>query len=237
MGWEVLQQLRNRTIDWLQFRGSSMATAQTVRVLLKDRDNNAILARIEEGTTLPQKKRGFAKGCLLFADSTGPANQNTKGLYENVGTAKLSRFNVIGQVTDPEMRLPPGRILIGQSNGFAADIAMSGVIEINSSGVTSFSGTYAGSHRVVAAGITAAETDADAAVTITDANIDDQDVILATLAAAANAVYVTKAVCTVGGATITLSGNGGAGTQVNYVVYRPAGALPVTTAPPTTAAP
>ena len=278
MGWEVLQQLRNRTLDWFQLRGSFMGTAQTVRVLLKDRDENAIFARIEEGVAIPQKKRGFAKGCLLFVDATGPANQNTKGLYENVGTAKLSRFNVIGSTVDPEILLPHKHILLGQHNGISKDVAISGdisiaedgevtivtdelpladgkilvggadgkadavdvtgVIAITNAGVTSFAATYADTHRVVAAGISDAVTDADGEVSVYDSNIATSDIIIATMFASASLAAVRKAECRDGHARVYLTAAGGSGTRVQYVVYRPvgqAGTNPSTTDPPTTA--
>lgn len=76
------------------------------------------------------------------------------------------------------------------------------------------------SHSIIAAGLSAAEVDADATVTITVAGVAATDVVTATLSAAANAVYVTKAVCTADTITVTLSGNGGAGTVVNYQVSR-----------------
>lgn len=76
------------------------------------------------------------------------------------------------------------------------------------------------SHSIVAAGISAAENDADGTVTVAIPGLKATDIATATLAAAANAVYVTKAVCSVNTLTISLSGNGGAGTQVNYHVAR-----------------
>lgn len=79
------------------------------------------------------------------------------------------------------------------------------------------------SHIVIAAGKSTAETDADATVTITVAGIlAASDFAQAQLIAATNAVYVTKTVVTDNTVTVTLSGNGGAGTQVSYVVYRQA---------------
>lgn len=76
------------------------------------------------------------------------------------------------------------------------------------------------SHSIIAAGTSAAEVDADATVTITITGAVAGDVAVVTLRAAANAVYVTKAVLTADTLTVTLSGNGGAGTQVDYIVIR-----------------
>lgn len=75
-------------------------------------------------------------------------------------------------------------------------------------------------HNLISAGISAAEVDADATVTVAIPGLLTTDIATATLAAAANAVYVTKAVCTADTLTVTLSGNGGAGTQVSYQIAR-----------------
>lgn len=87
-----------------------------------------------------------------------------------------------------------------------------------------FRGTLAPDSGIVVkfAGTSTAEVDADATVTITVTGAAATDVASAVLRAAANAVYVTKAVLTSNTLTVTLSGNGGAGTLVDYVVYRAA---------------
>jgi predicted RecA/RadA family phage recombinase len=73
---------------------------------------------------------------------------------------------------------------------------------------------------IIAAGLSAAENDADATVTITVAGVAATDVVTATVSASTAAVYVVKAVCTANTITVTLSGNGGVGTVVNYQVTR-----------------
>lgn len=275
MGWDVLNGLKKyKHITYMKLLGETVGTATNAQALLKDLNGSVLLARTTAEISTLQKRRGFAKGCLLLMDSSGADNQNTKGLYENVGTALLSRFNVVGQVTDPEFLLDDGRILVGDVNGIArakslsggvtitregvATInmtavaltsgqvfvgnvsnlatarAMSGVIAISNTGVTSFNPLYADTHRIVAAGISASENDADGAVIVTNALIDNQDVVIGNLAASANDVYLKKAVAGVGIATFTLSGSGGAGTQVGYVVLRPVSEDPPTTEAPTT---
>jgi len=77
------------------------------------------------------------------------------------------------------------------------------------------------SHSIIAAGLSAAENDVDATVAITLTGVLATDVAVATVSAATAAVYVTKAVCTADTLTVTLSGNGGVGTVVNYQVARP----------------
>jgi hypothetical protein len=78
------------------------------------------------------------------------------------------------------------------------------------------------SHVVKFAGTSVAENDADATVTIALAGALATDVASAVVRASAAAVHVIKAVLTADTLTVTLSGNGGAGTQVDYVVYRAA---------------
>lgn len=113
--------------------------------------------------------------------------------YVNTGTTASTTWTLIGTVA-------PGSVAL-------ADLA---------TGITP-------SHIVIAAGKSTAEVDADASVVITEAGIlAASDFAVVTLAAAANAVYVTKAVVTNDTITITLSGNGGAGTVVAYAVYRAA---------------
>lgn len=109
-----------------------------------------------------------------------------------------------------------GCILAGYANEAAANPSSTGFVVLDPAGRV----YIPPSHNIIAAGLSASEADADATVTVTIAGLLTTDVAVATLAAAANAVYVTKAVCTADTLTITLSGNGGAGTIVNYQVAR-----------------
>jgi hypothetical protein len=70
------------------------------------------------------------------------------------------------------------------------------------------------------AGLSTAETDSDASVVISLTGAAATDIGFAVYAAGANAVYVTKVVMSTNTMTVTLSGNGGAGTQVAYQVLR-----------------
>lgn len=73
-------------------------------------------------------------------------------------------------------------------------------------------------------GSSTAETDADAEVVVSDNRIAAGDIAIVTIAdqaGGATPVYVVKAVCTDGTLTVTLSGNGGAGTVINYIIVRP----------------
>lgn len=69
-------------------------------------------------------------------------------------------------------------------------------------------------------GASAAETDADASVVVLDNRIAAGDKAIVTIAAQAGTASVLKAVCTAGTLTVTLSGNGGAGTVINYIIVR-----------------
>lgn len=75
-------------------------------------------------------------------------------------------------------------------------------------------------------GASVAEEDANAKVEVLDNRIAAGDIAIVTIAAqaepavGATAVYVVKAVCTAGKLTVTLSGNGGAGTVINYIIVR-----------------
>lgn len=91
-------------------------------------------------------------------------------------------------------------------------------------------------HVVKFAGTSASETDADATVTIALSGASANDVASAVLRAATNDVYVKKAVLTSNTLTVTLSGNGGAGTTVDYVVYRSILTTPSSSASPSPSA-
>ena len=81
---------------------------------------------------------------------------------------------------------------------------------------------------IVLMGQSASETDGNAEVVVSDARIKADDVAFVTIAGQAGAgepgpkvmAYIVKAVCEAGKLTITLSGNGGAGTVINYMIVR-----------------
>ncbi|MBZ0158399.1 MAG: hypothetical protein K8I29_19550 [Alphaproteobacteria bacterium] len=74
--------------------------------------------------------------------------------------------------------------------------------------------------RIFAIGTTEAANDATGTIAITATGVLATDVVVVTLRASTNVVYVLKAVPTPDTITVTLSGAGGAGTQVDYVVLR-----------------
>jgi hypothetical protein len=61
---------------------------------------------------------------------------------------------------------------------------------------------------------------ADTSVEVASGVISAGDTVIATIQAATNAIYVTRAVSAAGKITITVSGVGGAGTKVGYIVMR-----------------
>jgi hypothetical protein len=78
-------------------------------------------------------------------------------------------------------------------------------------------------------GASTAESDANAEVVVLDNRIAAGDIAIVTIANQTGQegagdtltpVYVVKAVCTAGTLTVTLSGNGGAGTVINYIIVR-----------------
>lgn len=77
---------------------------------------------------------------------------------------------------------------------------------------------------IVLMGQSASETDVDKKVVVSDTRIKADDVAFVTIAGQAgngtDMAYIVKAVCTAGKLTITLSGNGGAGTVINYMIVR-----------------
>lgn len=73
----------------------------------------------------------------------------------------------------------------------------------------------------VYAGVSVAENDADASVAVTVTGVAATDFAIAVMVAGTTAQSVKKVVCTLNTVTVTLTGNGGAGTQVFYLVMRP----------------
>lgn len=74
--------------------------------------------------------------------------------------------------------------------------------------------------QFIGAALSPSETDADASVVISDERIDVGDIVLATIAGQAGTASIQKVVVTANTATVTLSGNGGAGTVIAYAIYR-----------------
>lgn len=100
----------------------------TVRVLEYDLDGNVLRAT---GTSVPTGT-GYAKGCLFIKTD---AVTGTKGLYENQGTTSSASFNVVGSITEAEVAIADGKILVGNGSGVGAAVTMSGDVTITNAGV------------------------------------------------------------------------------------------------------
>lgn len=68
-----------------------------VEILLEDDDEKVVVGR---GTTVPNAKAGFAKGCIFIKTDAG---NGVKALYENQGTTSSCSFNLIGDITTAEI--------------------------------------------------------------------------------------------------------------------------------------
>lgn len=113
--------------------------------------------------------------------------------------------------------LTDAHILVGSGTGVATDVAVSGDASLSNAGAVTVNKVKG---KEIFTGLSVSEEDADATVTISVPGLVAGDVAMATLKAAANAVYVTKAVCGTDTIAVTLSGNGGAGTIVSYVAFK-----------------
>lgn len=134
------------------------------------------------------------------------------------------------KVTAAKMALTDAHILVGTSGGAGGDVAMSGDVTIANTGATTIGANkitaaklavaITPSHVVKFAGVSSAENDSDASVVITVAGVLATDVVTASILAQAGTASILKVVPTTDTITVTLSGNGGAGTQISYSVLR-----------------
>lgn len=70
------------------------------------------------------------------------------------------------------------------------------------------------------AGTSPSENDSDASVVISAPGVLATDFVVATIRAQSGTAYILKAVPTTDTITVTLSGNGGAGTQIDWAASR-----------------
>lgn len=90
---------------------------ETVKVLASDASGLILLATTAGTIGNLDSQGDFAKSALVIY--TGAAT-GVAGLYENVGTAASSSFNLIGAVSAGEITLARGSVLAGNSSGVAA---------------------------------------------------------------------------------------------------------------------
>lgn len=107
-----------------------------------------------------------------------------------------------------------------------SNVLASGKVFIGSAGNVAEAKTIAdlnallGPYSIVYAGASVAENDADASVAVTVEGVAATDIAFAVMIAGATPQAVKLVACTLNTVTVTLAGNGGAGTQVAYVVLR-----------------
>lgn len=109
--------------------------------------------------------------------------------------------------------------------GYAAETGVAGAIiavdRIRSGTIAREQlGNLNGGSKIVLSLLTTSETDANSQVVVTDSRLAVGDIAVASLFSAANAVYATGVAVGAGLCTISLSGNGGAGTRLNLIVTR-----------------
>lgn len=173
----------------------------------------------------------LAEGKILIGDANGAAAAQTPSGDVTVSTAGVMTIGA-KKVLAAMTAIADGKIFIGGEGGAAAEQTLSGDVTMTNAGVTTIgsgkvllamlAAALQPSHVVKFAGTSSAEEDADGSLVITVTGALETDIASVVLRAAANDVYVKKAVLTENTLTVTLSGAGGVGTQVDYVVYRAA---------------
>jgi predicted RecA/RadA family phage recombinase len=143
-------------------------------------------------------------GLIEYAKTSAQAWTGGQKIYWDAGNSVFTNVYAIGL------------ILAGYAYEAAANPTATGFLALSPEMRAASNPT----HSIIASGSSASETDADATVTVTIPGLAATDRCVASLHAAANAVYVTKVVPTADTLTITLSGNGGAGTIVDYICCR-----------------
>jgi len=174
--------------------GRNNANFGTVTTVgITNADGVKVLQRDAAGLILDCSGTAAAPNAVAGYAMAGTYRKSDGALYRNTGSITSCTFTVVGTV------------------------GAGGVALVNlAAGITP-------SHIVKFAGKSTSEIDADAAVVISAVGaLAATDFAQAQLVAATNVVYVTKTVVTNDTVTVTLSGNGGAGTIVSYVVYRAA---------------
>lgn len=92
-----------------------------------DASNIAILCSGTVAASTLDEAGSYQKGCLY--SKTDVADQS-KGLYENVGTLAVPSWNLVGDVTVGEITLAEGNLLVGNSSGVGAALDASTTTQI-----------------------------------------------------------------------------------------------------------
>lgn len=207
---------RTTKYDVLGLRGNAeVVGTPTVTVYRRDSADKVIEA---SGATVPtDADAGYAKGCRFVKTNGGVATT----LYINEGSATSADFNAMETSASTVTAVVAGAGLTGGgTEGSVTVNAIAGTgITVNADSIQIAAG-YTPSHIVKFAGLSASETDSDASVVISVAGVAASDIILATIQAQAGTASILKAVPTTNTITVTLSGNGGAGTIIQYAALR-----------------
>ncbi|GAB63098.1 MAG: DUF2190 family protein [Candidatus Jettenia sp.] len=195
------------------------------RVILRDpngadrTDTTATAAEIVAAVVNPAVGACFILAVRNTADADGEIITVAGGANVTLtGYAKIARGNVglflvvLTNVTASSETVTIYRLGEADMAGVGLGYDTAGKLRIKTG--------YTPTHIAVFAGTSAAENDVDATVVITVTGALATDVASVVLRAAANDVYIKKAVLTSNTLTVTLSGNGGSGTEVDYVVFR-----------------
>lgn len=105
--------------------------------------------------------------------------------------------------------------------GYAAEAAVAGaIVAVDAVLYASVTRDQGFGAKIIYAGKSTSETDADAQVVVADSRFEVGDIGIASTYSASSAVYPTTVTVGAGLCTISLSGNGGAGTVLNLIVAR-----------------
>ena len=140
-----------------------------VQVQLTQEEGLAILAQCVGAPGSVATAAGvFERGCLMIrTDATSGS-----GLWEMTGTTASPAWTAVGTASPGSISLVNGHVLVGNVNGVAADVAMSGDVTMNNMGIATIqtnavtnaklAGSIAGSKLLASAFISPAATGIDA---------------------------------------------------------------------------
>lgn len=160
-----------------------------VQVQLTQEDGLAILAQcVGAPSSVATAANVFEKGCLMIrTDASG----STSGLWEMTGTTASPSWTAVGTSSPGSISLVNGHILVGNVNGVASDVAMSGDVTMNNMGIATIqtgavtnaklAGSITGSKILASAFISPACTGVDAsggASNVTATGVKNGDALL-----------------------------------------------------------
>lgn len=220
--------------------------ASKTAVTVLEYDVNSQISRCLGATKPTDGDAGYATGCI-FMNTTGGASQTS---YVNDGSSSSCDFNLAiggtgditavvagagltgggssGSVTLTVANTDDKKILVGNGTT-ATSVEVTGDITLSNTGVTTIGANkvlasmlaeaITPSHVVKFAGNSVAE-DASASVVIPVEGVAATDIVTASILAQSGTAHILSVVPTEDTITVTLSDNGGAGTQIAYQVLR-----------------